>query len=453
MSTESVTTGISVAENTLDAATNPVLSSALNSAADRASGATMIATPVNTFEGTPTPPSAPSKRSSAARPFLATAGVLGLLTAVMLLPVFQSSVKVDLIRYALLALSVYLPLRAGQLSLASPGFYAIGGFVAAVFSTRYVKLDDTTGFWTLRALGRTWVSSRELYDLRFVVIEMIIAVVIAVVFGVIIGYLALRLQGIYLALATIAFVECIRFFTLDHEFFGFATGIFDIPQPVNTQIEYLWLVVPLMIACTWFVYRLERVRAGRALLAIQEDELASSATGIHPTYHKVLAFTLGAVCAAMAGVISAHFINTWNARQGTFEAATLLLACVVVGGSRTFLGPIVGGILLTAIPELLRWFSDRPFLPTSLAKAVKDGRPFVYGLLMVLVCIYFPQGLISQKFLERLYPRRRRSNGLVVSLPGMASSAGSSRGSAGAVDVAGLQADVASKVAEKVAGQ
>jgi branched-chain amino acid transport system permease protein len=182
---------------------------------------------------------------------------------------------------------------------------------------------------------------------------------------------------------------------------------------MNTQVEYLWLVVPLMIVCTWFVYRLERVRAGRALLAIQEDELASSATGIHPTYHKVLAFTLGAVCASMAGVISAHFINTWNARQGTFEAATLLLACVVVGGSRTFLGPIVGGIVLTAIPELLRWFSDRTFLPTSLAKAIKDGRPFVYGLLMVLVCIYFPQGLVSQKFLERIYPRRRRS-GLTV---------------------------------------
>jgi branched-chain amino acid transport system permease protein len=447
MSIESVTAGISVANTAATAAT------------DAASGATVPATPINNSKETPTLPLSPSKRSGAARPFLATAGVLGLLTAVMLLPVLQSSVKVDLIRYALLALSVYLPLRAGQLSLASPGFYAIGGFVAAVFSTRYVKLDDNTGFWTLRALGRTWVSSRELYDLRFVVIEMLIAVVIAVVFGVIIGYLALRLQGIYLALATIAFVECVRFFTLDHEFFGFATGIFDIPQPVNTQIEYLWLVVPLMIACTWFVYRLERVRAGRALLAIQEDELASSATGIHPTYHKVLAFTLGAVCAAMAGVISAHFINTWNARQGTFEAATLLLACVVVGGSRTFLGPIVGGILLTAIPELLRWFSDRPFLPTSLAKAVKDGRPFVYGLLMVLVCIYFPQGLISQKFLERLYPRRRRSSGLAMSLPGMAGSAGSSRGSAAAGDelATGIHSDVAVKnvsaAIEKVAGQ
>jgi branched-chain amino acid transport system permease protein len=409
-----------------------------------------------------TSPSATRASGSSQRikPFLATAGCLAVLTAVMLLPVLQSSVKVDLIRYALLALSVYLPLRAGQLSLATPGFYAIGGFVAAVFSTRYVRLDDETGFWNLRALGRTWVSSRELYDLRFVVIELIIAVVIAVVFGLLIGYLALRLQGIYLALATIAFVECVRFFTLDHEFFGFATGIFDIPQPMNTQIEYLWLVVPLMIACTWFVYRLERVRAGRALLAIQEDELASSATGIHPTYYKVLAFTLGAVCAAMAGVISAHFINTWNARQGTFEAATLLLACVVVGGSRTFLGPIVGGIVLTAIPELLRWFSDREFLPTSLAKAIKDGRPFVYGLLMVLVCIYFPQGLISQRFLERLYPRRRRTAGVVGELPGASASTSavvavaSATASAAAPSApAGAVNALTSSIAEKVVGQ
>ncbi len=321
----------------------------------------------------------------------------------------QPSVKVDLVRYALLALSVYLPLRAGQLSLASPGFYAIGGYVAAVISTRYVHLDDATGYWNFRALGRTWVSTRELYDLRFVLVELLIAIAIAVVFGVVIGYFALRLQGIFLGLATIAFVESLRFATLDHAIFGQATGIFDIPQPMNTQIEYLWLFAPILLIAAWFVYRLERVRVGRALLAIQEDELASSATGIHPTYYKVLAFTIGGVFASMAGVIAAHFNNTWNARQGTFELATFLLACVVVGGSRSFLGPIIGGVLLTAIPELLRWLSDRSFLPTALAKAIKDGRPFVYGLLMVLVCIYFPKGLMTEQISGRMYPRDKRN--------------------------------------------
>lgn len=322
----------------------------------------------------------------------------------------QPSVRVDLVRYGILALSVYLPLRAGQLSLASPGFYAMGGFVASIVSTRYVRLDGDTGFWKLRALGRTFTFSRELYDLRLVLLEFVIAAFFAAILGVIIGYMALRLSGIYLALATIAFVECFRLITLDLPIFGGATGIFGIPQPFDSQLEYLWLAIPILVVSAWFVFRQERARVGRALVAISEDELAASATGIHPTYYKVLVFTQGAVLASFAGVISAHTLNTWNARQGTFEAATLMLACVVIGGSRTFVGPVVGGFVLTAIPEMLRWVGDRPFLPKAVSEPIKNGRPFVYGLLMVLVCIYFSQGLATPRLIDRLFPRTERKS-------------------------------------------
>lgn len=345
---------------------------------------------------------------------LRSVGILaGFFLLVLALPL-QPSVRVDLVRYGILALSVYLPLRAGQLSLASPGFYAMGGYVAAIVSTRYVRLDDETGFWKLRAMGRTWTFSRELYDIRLVLLEFVIAAFFAAILGVVIGYMALRLSGIYLALATIAFVECFRLITLDLPIFGGATGIFDIPQPFDSQLGYLWLALPILIGALWFVFRQERSRVGRALVAINEDELASSATGIHPTYYKVLAFTQGAVLAALAGVISAHTLNTWNARQGTFEAATLMLACVVIGGSRTFVGPVVGGFVLTAIPELLRWVADRPFLPKSVSEPIKNGRPFVYGLLMVLVCIYFSQGLATPRLIDRLFPRRARNSGVIT---------------------------------------
>ena len=333
--------------------------------------------------------------------FCAALGILGIF--------LQPSVRVNLVFAALLAMSVYLPLRAGQLSLASPGFYAIGGYVAAIVSTRYVKLDGDTGYWNFRALGRTWVSTNELYDLRFVLLEMLIAIVIAMVFGTVVGWLALRLQGIYLALATIAFVECLRYATLDHEIFGTATGIINIPQPFDTQIEYLWIAVPVMVLSMIFLFRLERSRVGRALLAIQEDELAASATGIRPTKYKVLAFTMGAVLAAITGVMASHFLNTWNARQGTFDASTVMLACVVIGGSLTFVGPVIGGFLLTAIPELLRGLSDSVKGTPALSAAIKDGRPFVSGLLTVIVCIYFPRGLVSPRLLERFLPRRIRT--------------------------------------------
>lgn len=336
----------------------------------------------------------------------------------------QSSVRVSLTLYALLAMSVYLPLRAGQLSLASPGFYAIGGYVAAVMSTRYVVLDGETGFWKFRALGHTWISTRELYDIKFVLIEIIIASAISVVFGLVVGWAALRLQGIYLALATIAFVEGLRFATLDLGLFGGATGIFDIPQPMNTQIEYLWLTIPVLIIAALFLYRLEKARVGRALLAIQEDELAASATGIRPTKYKVLAFTLGAILAAITGVISAHFLNTWNARQGTFDAATVMLACVVIGGSRSFVGPVIGGFLLTAVPEVLRSISDIEGMPLALATAIKDGRPFVFGLLMVIVCIFFPKGLMSPQLVGWFNPKGERAKTATTDSPATDTSKG-----------------------------
>ena len=124
--------------------------------------------------------------------------------------------------------------------------------------------------------------------------------VIAMVFGTVVSWLALRLQGIYLALATIAFVECLGYATLDHEIFGTATGIINIPQPFDTQIEYLWIAVPVMVLSMIFLFRLERSRVGRALLAIQEDELAASATGIRPCTVRDLAIDNTRVSACTA---------------------------------------------------------------------------------------------------------------------------------------------------------
>ena len=101
----------------------------------------------------------------------------------------------------------------------------------------------------------------------------------------------------------------------------------------------MWLAVPLLLVSMLFVARLERTRTGRALVALREDELAAAAMGVNPTYHKVLAFTTSAVLAGAVGAISAHFINTWNSRQGTFDTSVNLMAFVLVGGSRTFVGP------------------------------------------------------------------------------------------------------------------
>ncbi|MBK9943862.1 MAG: branched-chain amino acid ABC transporter permease [Kouleothrix sp.] len=284
---------------------------------------------------------------------------------------------------AMLALSLYLPLMAGQLSLAGPGFYALGGYIAAVMSTKYFP-PSAGGFpiWQL-------------------LVEIALAALASGVLAVVVGVPALRLRGIYLALATIAFVEILRVLSLNLEITGGAVGIFGIPQPFRTQVGYLQIAGPMLLLSMFFVYRLERIRVGRAFIAIREDELAADAMGISPTRYKVLAFTMGAVLAGMVGAISAHFLNTWNARQGTFDASISYLAFVLIGGSRTFVGPVVGGLVLTALPELLRALAGLGGLPAWLVQFLRDGRLIIFGLLIALGTVFFPQGLITPDMLSR----------------------------------------------------
>ena len=299
---------------------------------------------------------------------------------------------VSMVLGALLGLSLYLPLMAGQLSLASPGFYALGGYIAAILSTKV--FPSTSGFFPIPLL----------------LFEMLIAGVVSGVLGVIVGVPALRLRGIYLAIATIAFVEVLRVLSLNLEITGGAVGIFGIPQPFQTPIEYLWLAVPLLLLSMFILYRLERIRAGRAFTAIREDELAAGAMGINPTYYKVLAFTLGAILAGVVGTLSAHFLNTWNARQGTFDASIVYLTSVLIGGSRTFVGPVLGGMVFTALPEVLRAIADTSGIPTWLAGFLRDGRLIIFGLLIVLGTIFFPQGLVTPDLFKRRKSRERHSS-------------------------------------------
>ncbi|MFH7030918.1 MAG: branched-chain amino acid ABC transporter permease [Heteroscytonema crispum UTEX LB 1556] len=302
------------------------------------------------------------------------------------------SLIVSMVLGALLGLSLYLPLMAGQLSLASPGFYALGGYIAAILST--------TVFAT---------PSSSLFPIPLLLLEMLIAGIVSGLLGIAVGIPALRLRGIYLAIATIAFVEVLRVISLNLDITGKAVGIFGIPQPFQTQIEYLWIAIPLLIISMLLLYRLERIRVGRAFIAIREDELAAGAMGIDPTYYKVLAFTLGAILAGIVGAISAHFLNTWNARQGTFDASIIYLTFVLIGGSRTFLGSVVGGMVFTALPEILRSIADTGGLPAWLAQFLRDGRLIIFGVLIVVGTIFFPQGLVTPDIFKKRRPQDKQN--------------------------------------------
>jgi branched-chain amino acid transport system permease protein len=298
---------------------------------------------------------------------------------------------VSMVLAAVLALTLYLPLMAGQLSVASPGFYALGGYIAAILSTK------------------AFHPAPGLYPVRLVLVEMALGAIVSGVLGLVVGIPALRLRGIFLALATIAFVQILGVVALNLDVTGGAVGIFGIPQPFSSQLQYLWIALPLLVLSMVFVARLERTRTGRALVALREDELAAAAMGVNPTYHKVLAFTLSAMLAGAVGAVSAHFINTWNSRQGTFDTSVNLMAFVLVGGSRTFVGPVIGALILTALPEALRGVADVGGIPPWLAQFLRDGRLIIFGVLIAAGTVLFPHGLITPALLRRLGGRRRAS--------------------------------------------
>ena len=269
---------------------------------------------------------------------------------------------VAIVQQALLGMSLWYPLMAGQLSLASIGFYSLGGYIAAIMGT-----------------SPAFAAWRETLGPALYPVEWLIALAASVLLGLAVGIPALRLRGIYLALATIAFVQVLNVVVLVLDVTGGAVGLFGIPQPFESRLGYLWFFGPLLAVMLLFSARLTRTVAGRSFMAIREDELAAQAMGIPTTFEKVRAFVIGCGLAGVVGAMSAPFLNTWNARQSSFDASVACLAYVLIGGARSVWGPLLGAALLVALPEVLR--------------PLKDARLIMNGIVLVVACIYLPQGI------------------------------------------------------------
>ncbi len=177
-----------------------------------------------------------------------------------------------------------------------------------------------------------------------------------------------------------------------------ALGITGIPKVAET-----WHLILVLLIAAYFIYRLHRSRFGLAMAAIRQDEQAAANMGIDVVYVKNAVFIMSAVLAAAAGVLKAHLTRTISPGDYGFSQAVDILAFAVLGGTTTFVGPIVGGMALTALPELLRDF--------------KQYRGVVNGALLLLVIVYLPGGLVNPKGWMRLWRRLRGSESPDSSLP------------------------------------
>ncbi len=256
----------------------------------------------------------------------------------------------------ILALSLYFPLSAGQLSLGQSGFMAIGAYAAS---------------WLTATQHWPWPPAFAAATLG------------AAIVGALVGLPALRVTGIYLVLMTMAFGEIVRVFFLNFAPTGAAQGFRGMPFVTTLPLVAVLAVVVALLAA-----RTARSRMGRAFGAIKRDELAAAVIGIDVTRAKLLSFTVGAAVAGLAGALWAHYVQFIEPEEFGFARSVMPFTFIVVGGIESYWGALVGAAVLTLLPEWLRF--------------LKEWRLVFYGLAMIAVMIARPQGLVDRRLLEAL---------------------------------------------------
>ena len=257
---------------------------------------------------------------------------------------------------ALLALSIYLTLSCGMLAMANAAFMGIGAYASSILTMNHG--------WPFPAA---------------IAVGMALPALVAVI----IGKPTLRLSGVYLAMATLAFGEVVRLIVIRAEdLTGGALGLNGIPQ--LTQWWHVLLAVVLVLA---LLARLRRSKIGRAFEAIKEDETAAGLMGIDVNGHKMLAFALGAAIAGLAGVLNAHLTFFIGPQEFGFDRGVEILTMTILGGINSLFGPVIGAFIITLLPELLRSF--------------KDYRAVANGLILVLIVLFLPKGLWNPAWLRR----------------------------------------------------
>lgn len=270
---------------------------------------------------------------------------------------------------ALLALSVYATLSCGQLALSSAGFMAIGAY-AATLLTLNAQLPFPL------ALGA--------------------AAALPALVAVPLGLPVLRIRGVFLAIATVAFGEVVRLGLVNWDYVNGAQGIVAIPQLTSLWMIYLALALALLV-----LGRLRGSKWGFALEAIREDEPAARTMGIHTTAYKLAMLVLGAALAGLAGGLEAHFTFMVAPNGFTFGRVVDMLVFAVVGGIGTCWGPVIGAAFLTLLPELLREIAPR--------LGIEPGplRTLVNGLVLLAVIVFLPNGMVSLPARLREWRRAR----------------------------------------------
>lgn len=249
----------------------------------------------------------------------------------------------------------------GQMNLGTAGIFSMGAYTSSLLATR---------------LGiNPWIC-------------LIAAVGMGFLIGMGLGYPSLRVSGVYLALTTIGFSEIVRILMTNLTgLTGGALGVTGIPPfsilghkfQTNKEIYYLYLVIAVILIFN--AYRIVNSKWGRAFLAVKDNPEAVEAGGINIASIKILAFTLAAVYATVAGSLYAHYVGFINPSAYNLEYSINYVVMLVIGGIGSVPGNVLGAILVTLVPELLRFMENYYWL--------------VFSIITLLFVIFMPNGIVS----------------------------------------------------------
>jgi len=249
---------------------------------------------------------------------------------------------------------------AGQFSLGHAGFWAIGAYTGAAFST-FAPLPIPDWMNLLVGCGVGGIS--------------------ASIAGVLVGIPCLRLRGDYLAIATLGFSEIIRLIIINMDVVGGPRGFTNIPKWANLGWVYLWVVITILV-----ISNLMKGTHGRAIISIREDEIAAESLGINTFKYKLLAFVVGSGFAGVAGALFAYSQQFIHPNGFNFLWSVIILLMIILGGLGSITGAVVGAIILTLLPEVLRLMG-----PT-----ISEWRMVIYSLLLILLMLWRPQGIFGK---------------------------------------------------------